>query len=164
MCGARARAKQHEREQLTPPFSPFSQTPSQSSKKKDYSTAILERKRSPNRLVVDEAVNDDNSVVALSPKTSECSVFALESLSAPHHRSRARASAARLCLTHAHNPRSHTPINITVETLQLFRGDTVLLKVRPLAVPSPSAGGRRRLDRLVARARRRPFDRAAADG
>ncbi|WVZ55510.1 hypothetical protein U9M48_006159 [Paspalum notatum var. saurae] len=52
--------------------------------KKDYSTAILERKKSPNRLVVDEAVNDDNSVVALHPDT--------------------------------------------MERLQLFRGDTVLLK------------------------------------
>eukprot|EP00878_Enallax_costatus_P000446 GHUV01000537.1.p1 GENE.GHUV01000537.1~~GHUV01000537.1.p1 ORF type:complete len:820 (+),score=314.21 GHUV01000537.1:161-2620(+) len=52
--------------------------------KKDFSTAILERKKSPNRLVVDEAVNDDNSVVALNPKT--------------------------------------------MEKLQLFRGDTVLLK------------------------------------
>jgi transitional endoplasmic reticulum ATPase len=55
------------------------------SKKKDYSTAILERKKSPNRLVVDEAINDDNSVVSLNPKT--------------------------------------------MEKLQLFRGDTVLLKV-----------------------------------
>jgi transitional endoplasmic reticulum ATPase len=52
--------------------------------KKDFSTAILDRKRSPNRLIVDEAVNDDNSVVALHTKT--------------------------------------------METLQLFRGDTVLLK------------------------------------
>lgn len=54
--------------------------------KKDFSTAILDRKKSPNRLIVDEAVNDDNSVVALHPKT--------------------------------------------MEKLQLFRGDTVLLKVR----------------------------------
>lgn len=53
--------------------------------KKDFSTAILDRKKSPNRLIVDEAVNDDNSVVALHPKT--------------------------------------------MEKLQLFRGDTVLLKV-----------------------------------
>lgn len=53
--------------------------------KKDFSTAILERKKSPNRLIVEEAVNDDNSVVALHPKT--------------------------------------------MEKLQLFRGDTVLLKV-----------------------------------
>jgi hypothetical protein len=53
--------------------------------KKDFSTAILERKKSPNRLVVDEAVNDDNSVVALNPET--------------------------------------------MEKLQLFRGDTILIKV-----------------------------------
>jgi len=52
--------------------------------KKDFSTAILERKKSPNRLVVDEAINDDNSVVALNSKT--------------------------------------------METLQLFRGDTILIK------------------------------------
>eukprot|EP00891_Asterochloris_glomerata_P005460 jgi/Astpho2/5460/Aster-07999 len=52
--------------------------------KKDFSTAILERKKSPNRLIVDEAVNDDNSVVALN--------------------------------------------TATMEALQLFRGDTVLLK------------------------------------
>ena len=56
--------------------------------KKDFSTAILERKKSPNRLIVDEAVNDDNSVVALN--------------------------------------------TATMEALQLFRGDTVLLKVNIL--------------------------------
>jgi len=39
--------------------------------KKDYSTAILERKKSPNRLEVDQATNDDNSVVALHPDTME---------------------------------------------------------------------------------------------
>lgn len=53
-------------------------------KKKDFSTAILEPKKSPNRLVVDEAINDDNSVVSLHPST--------------------------------------------MEKLQFFRGDTVLLK------------------------------------
>ena len=58
-------------------------------KKKDFTTAILERKKSPNRLIVEEAVNDDNSVVALHPKT--------------------------------------------MEKLQLFRGDTVLLKVGSLS-------------------------------
>jgi len=52
--------------------------------KKDYSTAILERKKAPNRLVVDEASNDDNGIVALSPAT--------------------------------------------MEVLQLFKGDTILLK------------------------------------
>lgn len=58
--------------------------------KRDYSTAILERKKSPNRLVVDEAVNDDNSVVSLHPET--------------------------------------------MEKLQLFRGDTILIKVRFLSM------------------------------
>ncbi|KAB2614618.1 hypothetical protein D8674_021206 [Pyrus ussuriensis x Pyrus communis] len=40
-------------------------------KKEDLWTAILERKKSPNRLVVDEAVNDDNSVVSMHPETME---------------------------------------------------------------------------------------------
>ncbi|XP_042054259.1 cell division control protein 48 homolog E-like [Salvia splendens] len=52
--------------------------------KRDFSTAILERKKAPNRLVVDEAVNDDNSVVSIHPDT--------------------------------------------MEKLQLFRGDTILIK------------------------------------
>ncbi|CAK9182601.1 unnamed protein product [Ilex paraguariensis] len=39
--------------------------------KRDFSTAILERKKAPNRLVVDEATNDDNSVVSLHPETME---------------------------------------------------------------------------------------------
>jgi transitional endoplasmic reticulum ATPase len=37
--------------------------------KRDYSTASLERKKSPNRLIVDEATNDDNSVIAMHPNT-----------------------------------------------------------------------------------------------
>jgi len=32
------------------------------SKMADLSTAIMDKKRSPNRLIVDEATNDDNSV------------------------------------------------------------------------------------------------------
>ena len=35
--------------------------------KDDMNTAIMDRKKSPNRLIVDEAKNDDNSVVCLSP-------------------------------------------------------------------------------------------------
>ncbi|XP_048592950.1 LOW QUALITY PROTEIN: cell division control protein 48 homolog D [Brassica napus] len=54
--------------------------------KSDFSTAILEKKKAVNRLVVDEAINDDNSVVSLHPQSD------------------------------------------TMEKLQLFRGDTVLLK------------------------------------
>eukprot|EP00614_Pseudopedinella_elastica_P034092 CAMPEP_0172644246 /NCGR_PEP_ID=MMETSP1068-20121228/239109_1 /TAXON_ID=35684 /ORGANISM="Pseudopedinella elastica, Strain CCMP716" /LENGTH=804 /DNA_ID=CAMNT_0013458437 /DNA_START=508 /DNA_END=2922 /DNA_ORIENTATION=- len=37
----------------------------------DLSTAIMDKKRSPNRLIVDEATNDDNSVVCLSAKKME---------------------------------------------------------------------------------------------
>lgn len=54
--------------------------------KEDPQLAILKKKKAPNRLIVDDAVNDDNSVVALNLQT--------------------------------------------METLQLFRGDTVLLKAR----------------------------------
>ncbi|KAF0741670.1 hypothetical protein Ae201684_003342 [Aphanomyces euteiches] len=53
-------------------------------KKEDFNAGIMDRKRSPNRLIVDEATNDDNSVVALSMAK--------------------------------------------MEELQLFRGDTVLIK------------------------------------
>ena len=31
----------------------------------------MDRKKSPNRLVVDEAINDENSVISLNPKTME---------------------------------------------------------------------------------------------
>lgn len=52
--------------------------------KADPSLAILTKKTAPNKLIVDDATNDDNSVCALSTQT--------------------------------------------METLQLFRGDTVLIK------------------------------------
>lgn len=41
------------------------------SEKKDYSTAILERKKSPNRLVVEDAITDDNSVVTMNSVVME---------------------------------------------------------------------------------------------
>ncbi|KAH0686997.1 hypothetical protein KY284_017550 [Solanum tuberosum] len=63
---------------------PNSSTSDSKNNKKDFATAILERKKSPNRLIVDEAINDDNSVVSMHPAK--------------------------------------------MEELQLFRGDTVLLK------------------------------------
>lgn len=44
--------------------------------KVDFSTAILDKKKAPNRLVVDDATNDDNSVIALSPaKMDELGLF-----------------------------------------------------------------------------------------
>eukprot|EP00827_Trimyema_finlayi_P002146 TRINITY_DN202_c0_g1_i7.p1 TRINITY_DN202_c0_g1~~TRINITY_DN202_c0_g1_i7.p1 ORF type:complete len:797 (+),score=344.05 TRINITY_DN202_c0_g1_i7:70-2460(+) len=44
--------------------------------RKDYSTAILERKKAPNRLMVDDATNDDNSTICLSAKKlTELKIF-----------------------------------------------------------------------------------------
>ncbi|XP_041033268.1 transitional endoplasmic reticulum ATPase-like isoform X2 [Carcharodon carcharias] len=55
-----------------------------STKQEDVSTAILQQKHRPNRLIVDEAINDDSSIVSLS--------------------------------------------QVKMDELQLFRGDTVMLK------------------------------------
>jgi len=45
-------------------------------KKKDYSTAIMDRKKAPNRLIVDDSARDDNSVVALHPsKIAELGLY-----------------------------------------------------------------------------------------
>lgn len=44
--------------------------------KKDYSTAILDRKKAPNRLMVDEAINDDNSTIACTQaKLNELKIY-----------------------------------------------------------------------------------------
>ncbi len=43
---------------------------------KEFNTAIMDRKKAPNRLIVDEATNDDNSVVNLSrAKMDELQLF-----------------------------------------------------------------------------------------
>ncbi|WJZ89737.1 hypothetical protein VitviT2T_008933 [Vitis vinifera] len=63
---------------------PAEASDSQASAKKDFSTTILERKKAPNRLIVDEATTDDNSSVSMH--------------------------------------------SITIETLKIFRGDTILIK------------------------------------
>ncbi|KAK1862425.1 hypothetical protein I4F81_004999 [Pyropia yezoensis] len=55
------------------PAGPSSAKPKKPS---DFSTAIMDRKKSPNRLIVDDAVNDDNSVIGLSPaKMDELELF-----------------------------------------------------------------------------------------
>lgn len=49
--------------------------------KKDFSTAILDRKKAPNRLLVEEAINDDNSVIQLSQKKmDELKIFKAETV------------------------------------------------------------------------------------
>jgi len=42
-----------------------------SSEKKDFSTAILEKKQSPNKLLVEESTQDDNSIIAMHNDTME---------------------------------------------------------------------------------------------
>jgi transitional endoplasmic reticulum ATPase len=45
-------------------------------KKKDFSTAILERKKAPNKLTCEEAKNDDNSVIEMTQaKMDELKIF-----------------------------------------------------------------------------------------
>ena len=47
----------------------------------DMKDALLGKKRSPNRLIVDDATNDDNSVISLSPaKMEELSLFKFTAL------------------------------------------------------------------------------------
>lgn len=58
------------------PSSQPDEKPANDKKKVDYSTAIMDKKKAPNRLLVDDATNDDNSVVALSPaKMDELGLF-----------------------------------------------------------------------------------------
>jgi transitional endoplasmic reticulum ATPase len=46
------------------------------SKKKDVSTAILDRKKAPHKLTVEEAKNDDNSVIEMTQaKMDELKIF-----------------------------------------------------------------------------------------
>lgn len=48
-----------------------------SPKNDDLSTAILKQKSRPNRLIVDESINEDNSVVSLSQVNVKKSVFSV---------------------------------------------------------------------------------------
>jgi transitional endoplasmic reticulum ATPase len=50
--------------------------PKDSKEHKDFSTAILDKKKAPNRLMVEDAVNDDNSAIQLSQaKLTELKIF-----------------------------------------------------------------------------------------
>ena len=75
------------------------------SRNEDLATAILKKKDKPNRLLVEEAINDDNSVVAMS----QVSILFMQVLI---------FLAANCC----------TFMQEKMDELQLFKGDTVLLK------------------------------------
>ena len=54
---------------------------SQHVEKKDYSTSIMDRKKAPHRLMVEEAINDDNSVVQMTQKKmDELKIFKAETV------------------------------------------------------------------------------------
>ena len=54
---------------------------SQHIEKKDYSTSIMDRKKAPHRLMVEEAINDDNSVVQMTQKKmDELKIFKAETV------------------------------------------------------------------------------------
>ncbi|URD98151.1 cell division cycle protein 48 [Musa troglodytarum] len=44
---------------------------SNSKSKEDYSMSILKKKKAPNRLIIDDASNEDNSIVSMNPETME---------------------------------------------------------------------------------------------
>lgn len=47
--------------------------------KKDFSTAILDKKKAPNKLIVEDATQDDNSVVMITnAKMEELKIFRAE--------------------------------------------------------------------------------------
>ncbi|KAL8168035.1 hypothetical protein V2J09_009534 [Rumex salicifolius] len=67
-------------------------------KKRGFSAAMLEREKSPNRIVDDEAVNDDNSVVAMHPDTvEELQLFRGDTVMIKHQQAVARVAVAQLC-------------------------------------------------------------------
>jgi transitional endoplasmic reticulum ATPase len=54
---------------------------SEKKEKKDFSTSIMDRKKAPHRLMVEEAINDDNSVVQMTQKKmDELKIFKAETV------------------------------------------------------------------------------------
>lgn len=86
-----------------------------SPKGEDFSTAILKQKQRPNRLIVDEALNEDSSIVSLS----QVWMFVCKYLSAPCVYFLWDLCVC-VCVFHQNK----------TEELQLFRGDTVVLRGR----------------------------------
>ena len=64
----------------------------------DLATAILRQKAKPNRLIVEDAVNDDNSVVALSQdKMDELQLFRGDTVLLKGKRRRETVSSLFVC-------------------------------------------------------------------
>lgn len=84
----------------------------ESPKGEDFSTAILKQKHRPNRLIVDESLSEDSSIVSLSQVCVKC-IYAPKWM---------YVFVLRLVCMCFHQNKT--------EELQLFRGDTVVLRGR----------------------------------
>ncbi|KAJ6224881.1 hypothetical protein RDWZM_003426 [Blomia tropicalis] len=96
----------------------------------DLSTAILKRKQKPNRLFVEEATNDDNSVVALSPaKMEELNLFRGDTVQL---KGKKRRNTVCIVLSDETCPNEHIRMNRCVRNnLRVRFGDLVSVQHCP---------------------------------
>lgn len=133
--------------------------------KKDYRLLdgdLLEWKKSPNRLVVDEATNDDNSIIAVKPlllrPRAPASSSPLRSLicpraQGPRPKPVARAGGSSCCGEEGAEP--PPPLEDGTADPRLLAGLAATLWILKGPPPPPSRSRRPRLARPVPR--RRPF-------
>jgi transitional endoplasmic reticulum ATPase len=99
------------------------------SEKKDYSTAILNSKKAPNKLIVEEAINDDNSTVYLTAaKLNELALFKGDPIILTGKR---RKQTIVIALQEAGNGLDDGKIRmnkVVRKNLKLRLGDTVMVK------------------------------------
>uniref|UniRef100_A0A8C7S4L8 vesicle-fusing ATPase n=1 Tax=Oncorhynchus mykiss TaxID=8022 RepID=A0A8C7S4L8_ONCMY len=96
----------------------------------DFSTAILKQKHRPNRLVVDEAHNEDNSIVSLSQaKTEELQLFRGDTVVL---RGRKRRETVCIVLTDDTCPDERVRMNrVTRNNLRVRLGDVISVHACP---------------------------------
>uniref|UniRef100_A0AAZ3PUH3 Transitional endoplasmic reticulum ATPase n=1 Tax=Oncorhynchus tshawytscha TaxID=74940 RepID=A0AAZ3PUH3_ONCTS len=101
-----------------------------SPKGEDFSTAILKQKHRPNRLVVDEAHNEDNSIVSLSQaKTEELQLFRGDTVVL---RGRKRRETVCIVLTDDTCPDERVRMNrVTRNNLRVRLGDVISVHACP---------------------------------
>ncbi|XP_055762513.1 transitional endoplasmic reticulum ATPase-like [Salvelinus fontinalis] len=99
-------------------------------KGEDFSTAILKQKHRPNRLVVDEAHNEDNSIVSLSQaKTEELQLFRGDTVVL---RGRKRRETVCIVLTDDTCPDERVRMNrVTRNNLRVRLGDVISVHACP---------------------------------
>ncbi|XP_036387812.1 zgc:136908 [Megalops cyprinoides] len=100
------------------------------SKGEDYSTAILKQKHRPNRLIVDEAQNEDNSIVCLSQvKMEELQLFRGDTVVL---RGKKRRQTVCIVLTDDSCPEERVRMNrVTRNNLRVRLGDVVSIQACP---------------------------------